>query len=463
MIDASTPLAAKFNSLLSKLAAQSAQCTYLDSYYVGENGIPITATKATRESYRRLMSMARLNMAELVVEAVRERMQPVGFRTGAEPDTTGDQEAWRIWQANSLDADSSIVHRAMLSMSKAFVMVGPVDAEMGAPLITIEDPRQIVVELDPMRRRRVLHALKVYRDDDNGKFRAYLYVTSNGRVWVQRATRPMVDHGASDMQAFTLDRWDWDGDPAALPIPVVPIVPFMNQADNFGRSYGEYEKHLAILNRINFSILTRLEIATLQAFRQRAAKGLPNVDSQGNEINYDDIFSNDPGALWLLPANAEMWESGQVDLTPVRAAIRDDVQDLAATTRTPLFYLDPAASQGSAEGASLSREGLIFKTTDRITSTGESWEQVMSLAFRFAGMADRADRVTMEVLWAPPERYSLTERSQAASMAFATQVPWRTVMSDIWQFSPQQIDRMEAERGTDLLLGADVPAPADVA
>jgi hypothetical protein len=57
---------------------------------------------------------------------------------------------------------------------------------------------------------------------------------------------------------------------------------------------------------------------------------------------------------------------GQVDLGPVRQAIRDDVQDLAAVTRTPLFYLTPDAANGSAEGASLAREGLVFKTEDRI-------------------------------------------------------------------------------------------------
>lgn len=440
--------------LVPKLSAQASHCSTLNEYYEGTNGIPIASSKATRESYRRLMAMARLNMAELVVEAVRERMQPVGFRTGASTDELGDTEAWRIWQANSLDADSAIVHRAMLSMGDSFAIVGPVDVDLGAPLITPEDPRQVIIEPDPIRPRRARAAIKVWRDDVADRDRVYLYLPG----FVVKASREAKSEEFTLPESFDGGAWDWDvNQPERLPAQLVPVVRFANQM-GYGRSRGEYERHISVLNRINYTILSRLEIATLQAFRQRALKGVPSKDADGNEINYDDIFSNDPGAMWLLPAAAEMWESQQVDLGPIRQAIRDDVQDLAAVTRTPLFYLDPAASQGSAEGASLSREGLIFKTTDRIATTSESWEQVMATAFAFAGDTERANRAAAEVIWAPPERYSLNERAQAAQLAMIGGVPWRTVMRDIWQFSPQQVDRMEAERAADSLM-SPITAP----
>jgi hypothetical protein len=157
-----------------------------------------------------------------------------------------------------------------------------------------------------------------------------------------------------------------------------------------------------------------------------------------------------------------MWESGAVDLNPIRQAIRDDVQDLAASTRTPLFYLTPDAANGSAEGASLARESLVFKTWDRLAQTGESWEQVMSTAFLFSGDQRRASRRDMEIVWASPERYSLAERYDAASKAQAAGVPWRQVMSSVLQYSPQEIDRMSAERASDALL-ASFMAPAPVA
>lgn len=451
MIDTTTPNSPGW--WLKRLALQLDENTRhadeLDAYLRCENGIPITASKAVREAYRRLMRMARTNFAELLVEAVRERMEPVGFRTGADGDDLGDDLAWRIWQTNALDADCDLVHGSMLGLADGYVIVGQVDRELGVPLITPEDPRQVVVEPDPRRRRRALAAAKFFVDDWTGTDAAYLYLPGGIVLTASR------DRGSEGFAGFgqSVERWTWTRE-QRLPAPVIPVVRFGNRLDMFGRSRSEFEPHLGLLDRINYTVLSRLEIATLQAFRQRALKGAPVEDEHGNEVNYDDIFEADPGAMWLLPEGAEMWESGMVDLGPIRQAIRDDVQDLAAVSRTPLYYLTADAANGSAEGASLAREGLVFKTKDRLKAAGESWEQVMSLAFTFAGDEQRARRQDMEVLWAAPERYSLAERHDAASKALGSQVPWRTVMTQVLQYTPQQLARMENERAEDLLRAA---------
>lgn len=456
MIEATTPDTPGWwlERLLGRLHNRNETIGQLDAYMRGENAIPIGASKATRDAYRRLMHMARLNMAELVVEAVRERMAPVGFRTGADSDAAGDAEAWRMWQANSLDADASIVHREMLALRYGYVIVGPTDPDIGAPLITPEDPRQVITESDPRRRRRTLAGLKVWRDDVAGVDHAYLYLPGQ----IAKAKRDSPANIAAT--GGSMESWSWENDRTEpTGIRRVPVVPFVNRPDAFGAGTGEFEPHRGVLDRINYTILSRLEIATLQAFRQRAVKGVPQTDRDGREIDYDDVFAADPGAMWLLPETAELWESGQVDLGPIRESIRDDIRDLAAATRTPLFYLSPDAANGSAEGAALAREGLVFKTADRIAQTSDSWEEVMSLGFEFAGDAERAARGDMEVIWAPPERFSLAERYDAASKATAAGVPWRTVMTDVLQFSPQQVDRMADERAEDALLNADLVVP----
>jgi hypothetical protein len=445
--------------LLTRLSEKSANYDLLDSYYAGTNTIPVSATKTVRDSYQRLMAVSKTNFAELIVEAVRERMMPVGFKTGAANDELGDKEAWRVWQANSLDADSSLVHAASLSMGMGYVIVGPVDEEIGAPLITPEDPREVIAETDPRRRRKVVAGLKVYRDDVAGEDRAYLYLP--GVVYRASRTAPL---GSDETDPISPDAsgWEWTGkDEYAFPL--VPVVPFPNRP-KLGHQItrGEYETHLPLLNRIDYTVLQRVEIATLQAYRQRAVKGIPLNDEQGNPIDYDDIFSADPGALWQLPETAEMWESGQVDLGPLRQAIRDDVQDVAAVTRTPLFYLTPEATNGSAEGASLAREGLIFKTRDRLVEAGEAWEQVQSLAFRFMGDEQRANRVAMEIMWAPPERWSLAERADAATKAINGGLSRRAVLEDVWQKTPTQIEQIEADTAAEALMAQGVAAAAQL-
>jgi hypothetical protein len=49
--------------------------------------------------------------------------------------------------------------------------------------------------------------------------------------------------------------------------------------------------------------------------------------------------------------------------------------------------------------------------------------------------------------WMPAERQSLAERGDAASKA--QDLPWRARMETIWQFSGEEIDRMEAERAAE--------------
>lgn len=451
MIETSVPLSPGWwlARLMGKLEQKRPDYQLLWDYYTGDALIaPLNPSKAVREAYRRLMYMSRTNFAELVVEAVRERMKVVGFRTGADSDDLGDKEAWRIWQANELDADSGMLHRAKLVMGDAYAIIGGVDKEIGAAVITPEDPREVITEHDPVRKRKVIAALKVFCDDTVGLDKAILFLP--GKVY--KAARESND--ANTYVRGDVGAWDWmPGTPEIWPSQTIPVVRFPNRADMSGCSKGEFEPHLAVLDRINYEILQRLEIATLQAFRQRGIKGIPTHDPQGNEIDYTDVFSADPGALWQMPESAEVWESGQVDLSGIRDSIRHDVQDLAAVTRTPLFYLTPDAANGSAEGASLAREGLVFKTEDRLLETGESWEATEAIAFDIAGDAERAKRNDMEVIWASPERFSLAERYDAAVKAISAGVPWRTVMATILQFSLQEIARMEEERAADALLG----------
>ena len=432
-----------FLKLMGELAARQSRYSRLDRYYRGNPDLPF-AGEAARAAYQRVQAKCRTNFAGLIVEAVRERVMPVGFRTGAEGDELGDAEAWRIWQANGLDAQYPQLMRASLSMSDAYVIVGGVDKGTGAPLITAEDPRQVITAHDPRNRRNVVAALKVFTDDMAGADLAYLYLP--GKVY--RATRKAAPVYAEQV---TAEGWDWY-DEANVPGGVVPVVRFPNRADLAGNTLGEFEDVIDILDRINLTLLQRVTIAAMQAFRQRAIKGdMPETDGEGNEIDYDDLFRADPGALWQLPSGVDLWESGTVDLGPLLSSIRHDVQDVAAVTRTPLFYLTPDAANGSAEGASLAREGLVFKTEDRLVERSDPTEQVMSLAFLFAGDTVRAKRADMEVLWAPAERFTLAERYDAAAKAIAAQVPWETVMAEVLQFSPQTIARMQAQRTGDAL------------
>lgn len=430
-------------SMLKALSKEQAHYSLLERYYDGDAPLPEGAEGQSR-AYRRFQRKARLNLAQLAVAAVRERMNIGGFRTGAADDENGDTVARRLWRANNLDVYSADLHTYFLKFGHAYAIIGyPQGREY--PLVTVEDPRQVYCLTNPEDPTHVLSAVKVW--SEYGFHYAYFYY----------ADQILVYRKPNDTSAFDVDKWEFfEEASAANPLGEVPVVKFTN-AD--GR--GEYEPYIDIIDRINHMILQRLIIATTQAFKQKYIKGdFPTHDPDGNEIDYNGLFEASPGAMWVLPPEADIGEMDQSSMQDIINAVRADIQDFAAVTRTPMHYLSPDGANQSAEGAALAREGLVFKTEDRIARATVGWSKVMSLMFKWMGDEERAALLDLEPLWKPAERYSLSERADA-NMKFQD-VPFRSRMKLVGQFSPAEVAEMEVERaGEQLLTEALLGPPAE--
>lgn len=443
--------------LASELGERRQRLDMLWRYYSEGGDLPEGA-ESCRPAFRAFQRKARTNVARLAVRSTRDRMVVTGFRTGADDDENGDKEARDIWNANGLRVEAGDLHTYVLAMGRGYAIIGGPAAEtQGKPQVTVEDPRQVITAQHPARKRETLAALKMFTDDISGLDVAYLYLP--GRVFV--AYKRRVEGESQMVNGFQADSWEWNANRGGvvgekLPYQVVPVVEFCNED-----GLGEFEPHMDIIDRINKTILDRMVITAVQAFRQRAITGtLPETDEDGNDIDYSTMFAPGPGALWELPDGVDIKELGQADVTPILESVKADLRDFAAVTATPLYTIFPDAANGSAEGASTMREAHVFKVEDRINRLSDPWSRTMALAFRFAGDAERASLLAMEPLWRPAERFSLMERSQASSQA--QDVPWRTRMTDIWQFSPDKVAEMETERAGDALLaGLGPEAPVN--
>jgi hypothetical protein len=196
--------------------------------------------------------------------------------------TSATRRAQEIWDGNGMDVEAADLFTSMLAMSDGYVIVG-LDNDTGEPVITAEDPRQVVTIHDPVRQRIVRAGLKLFHDPEQGKDLAYLYLPGRLRVASRNvfSARPRYSN-----PVFAPGSFDWDEDLSAdLESPVVPVVRFRNR-----RGVGEFESHIDLLGRINHQILQRMVIATMQAFRQRAIKNAPAEDEHGNEIDYDKLL-----------------------------------------------------------------------------------------------------------------------------------------------------------------------------
>lgn len=428
-----------------KLAKDAARFDRLESYWRGTPPLPY-GNRKMREAYARLQRLARTNFGALISEAVLERMKIVGFRSGEDTDEYADAQAWEWWQQNALDADAGLVHRTCVTLSRAYVIVGK-NPDTDGPLITVEDPRQVIHESAPTNRRDVQAALKTWWDDMAGVQRAVVYMPE--QVHYFRSTRNVRpdDRATTSEQLWAEQSWepdDSDGESTVdNPLGEVPVVPFVNRPDMWGNGLGEFEDVIDVLDRINTLILDRMVISAMQAYRQRWAKGVKLEDENGNETG-----GFDPGAdlLWMVEdENAQFGQFDATDLTPVIKAIETDVAYLGAITRTPPHYLLAGIVNASGDALSVAETGLTSKTIERTTETGESWERVYRLTAKQQG---RDIGPTCEVLWRDPQFRSLSERAAANVQLKSADVPWRTRMR-LLDFTPTEIDRMEAERAAD--------------
>lgn len=437
--------------LWRKLQAKQKRLKLLDDYRRGRPALPM-ASEGWQSLFLRFQRVARTNFADLIVSAPCERMAIRSIRTAAAEDDSGDELAWSIWTENHLDIDATDVHRDMLGLGEGFVSISvdddaPADENgLKMPVICAEDPRQVITEQDTRNPRKTLAALKVFHDPAAGMDYAYLWLP--GQQWVaykqRKGTRRVqVDPftgqvvftpvafsaGSFTMAPFAASAADLPefGEPAedgyagplseTYSVREVPMVRFGNRD-----GIGEFELHIDLIDRINHIFLQQIVIVTLQAFKQRAleladGKDLPLVDEAGNKIDYNDVFSADPGALWKLPAGAKVWESAEVNLQSILQAAKDYINQLASVTRTPFTMFSSDAVNQSAEGAQLTREGLVFKVEDRARIAGRQWAKVTEIALLFMGETDRGKPGKVIIDWLPAERYSLQEKASADASA----------------------------------------------
>lgn len=413
----------------------------LHNYWCGQHPLPF-GNRKMRTAYRRFQKMARTNFMALVAESLLERLKVVGFRAGSDATEQTDKRAWKWWQANDLDSVAGLVHRAAVVMGRAYVIVGHDPDDPGQPLITGEDPRQVIHESNPRNQRELVAVLKTWWDDIELRHRAVLYLPGE----VHYYQTPPTKQKDSDGTLWQPANWEAESEPADTGSDDMPVVLFRNRPDLCGDTLGEFEDVTDIQDRINMQVLDRMVIATMQAYRQRYATGVDVTDTEGRPT-----AAFDPGAdlLWVVPdEHAKFGDFSAVDLAGVLNAVESDVQYLASVTRTPPTYLLGKIANASAEALNASETGLWSRAGERITEYSASWEQV----YRQAGhIIDEEIPDDAEVMWADPQFRSLAEKAAASVQLVAAGVPWRTRMT-LLDFSPQEIDRMTVERVQDAML-----------
>lgn len=428
------------------LLERSETISVFHDYYRGEHPMP-KAPRKVRDAFINYVKKCKSNYLALGVDVVEERLNVAGFRFGE--DTAADSDADRIWQANHLDANSHLTHIDALTTGYSYMLVTPNGTDI--PTITVESPFEVIVEQSSGTRER-LYALKRWYERADGRTYATLYTRTH--VYRFQSQRQAADLTRENTMPYSkTGKWEErDGVEfmSAHNMGKVPIVPFRNRPDVFGRGYSEIENVIDIQDRVNKLTFDMMIAAEFGAYRQRWATGL---DGQVDENGVVGPGFNAAADRLFVSENPEtrFGEFSQTDLKQFTETINNQVEQIANQMRLPQHYF---GGQWPSGDALRSAEAKLVRLAQRKQRWfGESWEEVMRLAFTAMGDEERAQVVTAETIWEDPETRTEGEQVDAAVKKAGIGVPWQQLWEDL-DYTPQQIARFPAMQTQTMLLSS---------
>ena len=426
------------NRLYDQLTKRAPHLKLMDRYYRGDHPLPMLTEKA-RDAFVRLLKQSRANYMGLVVDATAERIQVDGFRLGDEE--TGDEEAWRIWQANGLDARFDMVILEALVGGVAYMCVAPNPKDSKTPLITVEHGSQAIVEYVPGSDRERAAGLKCWLDDWRNLLMATVYLPDG--IYKFQAKMPQSGTSAKpqwERREVSGEEW-----PAPNALKAVPLVEFANHPRMLDGGVSELADITDIQDRINKTIIDRMMAQEFAAFRQRFLTGYEVPEDENGQAVAP--FKAAVDRLWVVEdPEAKFGEFSATDISPYLKGVESDVQAIAARTRTPSQYLLAGMINISGDALKAAESGLVSKIKQRLRPMGETLEDVMRLALQASGQKPDP---SMETIWHNPEYRTEGELVDALVKMATIGVPHEALW-ERWGASQQEIARWLAMQNDNL-------------
>lgn len=408
----------------------------LNSYYEGKQPLSYMAPELEAELQEQVRQVV-VNWPRLVVDSIEERLDVEGFRLPGEAD--GDEDLWRIWQANDMDEQSQQGQLDALVMRRSYVIVGANEVDPLTPLVTVESALDMHAEFDP-RTRRVAAAVKRWCEDgeDGQKIdRATLYLP-DATVWFVKVTGDWVED-----ELITRD----DHELGEVPVEV------MANRRRLKAPGGVSELHDVIpLSDAACKIATDMMVsAEYHATPRRVAFGFGEedfVDENGRRVS---AFSRIIGRMWATEKNrkddgADVVQFPEASLDNFHKTLNQLAQLVASLSGLPPQFLGYSTQNPASADAIRSSETRLVKRAERKQRAwGGTWERVMRLVIRFRDGEWSDDARSLETLWRDASTPTVAQAADAAVKKFASKiVPLRQTREDLG-YTQVQIERMEEQ------------------
>lgn len=410
-------------------------------YYDNEQSLAYVAKILVEQGDR--FPPLRINWPALVVDSLEERLDIEGFRLGGSDSL--DDDLAGVWQANDLDEASGEAHIAALVARQAYIMAGP--GLTGAPLMTIEYPDQVAVEVDPGT-KRVVAALKVWSSDQDSPTADMAQVMLPGRLVLFERGKKVGE---------SPQKWDKALEQHQTS-PLVPVVPILNRPRR-GLGRSELDQIIPIADGVNQTATNMLAAIEHHALPRRWATNVSQadfVDAEGKPIPAWKIAT---GAVWAVPradddgdgAAGEKPEVGQFsasDLTNFHNSIKQLATLAASLYGLPPHYMGYSSENPASADAIRSSEARLVKRAERRQrSFGGSWERAMRIALAIMGR-DPAEADRLETVWRDAATPTRAAKADAAVKLVAGGIIDQDQAWDDLGYTAGQQQRMRERRDT---------------
>lgn len=336
-----------------------------DRYYEGTQRLTHIGLAVPPE-LRKFETVA--NWCRTVVDSVSDRMRMKAFYLPGEQQAS---EALReSWDYNNLDSESIAHHQEMLILGRGFVSVGANEEDPEFPLIQVENPRELSVDID-RRHRRLRAAVRVMPSENDAPgtpSNAVLYLPDSTMHLKRYQGRWVVE----DRDDHRLGR--------------VPLVMFLNRR-RVGQWTGVSEMVDAIpLVDAAARSLTNLQLAgETHSVPQKYVLGMSKgdfVDADGKPIPAWEAYFN---AIWANQnKDAKVGQFAASDLSNFHNTVDHYASKLAGLYGLPARYVGITSVNPAAEGAIRAEEArLILNVEKKAALAGDGWGWVMGLVERF--------------------------------------------------------------------------------
>lgn len=402
-----------------------------------------------------------LNVSRIVVDAVVERLNVIGFDSDEPAGADGTKPlaawAWQRWTQNRMDGTQGETHTAAVRDGCGYILVDGDDVQRRARFTFLPEYTDAAECDGDGYGIRLAYA----GDEDTivyaQKFWIETRITAQGERITRNAVRRMDMFWPDRVERYEMQKGAWaryqeQGVPWPRPWvdtlgrPLgIPVIPFCNVDDRC-----EASDAWPIQDLINKTLVDLAAAADIAALGLMVTFGFfPTTDGQPPAEDGSNALVIQPGSFISTlkpPRDADAKRIPGEDVTPIAQLIQQYILWLAGVTSTPASRFTPSTNV-KAEGTLKTEEiPLLAKIRPKQTIFGNAWEDVLYMARRientfYGGALD--EEVMLTTQWAPTATRDELQERQALLVEKQLNVPDEKLWAKLG-YSQDEIAEMQA-------------------